>query len=277
MKCNSPVDSNSTKRLIVNADDYGWTAGISAGIRKAHSRGIVTSTTALANMPGAADELAAARRLCPQLGLGVHLNMSEGYPLLPPRYVRSLVGGDGRFHPPGRAMFAAHPEELRMELRAQIDHFSSAAGRPTHLDSHHHLTILMPRFAEVSAELACELGIPLRTISSTMARAAIDPHLAGFHDAIIQILDRLKVPRTDYCELGFDGWRANRETLAALLGNLRPGVTELVCHPGLDLKEPDPHVPPGRRRNELEVLIDPTIVDIVRKQNIELVNYTCIS
>ena len=71
------------KRLIVNADDYGRTRGVSAGIREAHLHGIVTSTTAMMNFPGVQADLARACDDCPQLGLGVHLVLTAGRPLRP--------------------------------------------------------------------------------------------------------------------------------------------------------------------------------------------------
>ena len=90
------------KRLIINADDLGWTEGVNRGIVEAHRNGIVTSTTLLAN--GIAFD--SAVRLARQenhLGVGVHLNLSDGAPILPRWEVPSLVGADGQFRGgPGR-------------------------------------------------------------------------------------------------------------------------------------------------------------------------------
>jgi predicted glycoside hydrolase/deacetylase ChbG (UPF0249 family) len=72
-----------TLRLIVNADDYGRTPGVSRGIREAHRRGIVTSTTCMMNMPAVVDDIALALEETPRLGLGVHLVLTSGRPLLP--------------------------------------------------------------------------------------------------------------------------------------------------------------------------------------------------
>ena len=72
-----------TRCLIVNADDYAMSLGVSRGILEAHARGVVTSTTALVNTPDAAADLAAARAGAPALGLGLHINLSFGRPVLP--------------------------------------------------------------------------------------------------------------------------------------------------------------------------------------------------
>ncbi len=82
-------------RLIVNADDYGLTAGVSAGIREAHQSGIVTSTTAMMNLPGVVEDLRLALETCPGLGLGAHLVLTAGGPLRPatPAVIRVGIFG----------------------------------------------------------------------------------------------------------------------------------------------------------------------------------------
>src|SRR5262245_45515696 len=85
------------RKLILNADDYGKTAGVSAGLRESHMRGIVTSTTTMMNMPDAENALREARTQCPKLGLGVHLVLTTGLPLLPAASVPSLIDDQGRF------------------------------------------------------------------------------------------------------------------------------------------------------------------------------------
>ena len=85
------------KRLIVNADDFGWTEGVNRGILEAHRNGIVTSTTVLANGAAFDAAMGLARREL-RLGVGVHLNLSDGAPILPRWEVPSL----GNVQPPPR-------------------------------------------------------------------------------------------------------------------------------------------------------------------------------
>src|ERR1700736_6567461 len=84
------------KNLIVNADDLGWTEGVNRGITEAHRNGIVTSTSLLANGPAFASGAEMARST-PGLGVGVHLNLSDGAPVAPRELVASLVNDEGRF------------------------------------------------------------------------------------------------------------------------------------------------------------------------------------
>jgi predicted glycoside hydrolase/deacetylase ChbG (UPF0249 family) len=84
-------------RLIVNSDDYGRTAAVSQGVRNAHLFGIVTSTTCMMNMPTVVDDIHTAMKEAPRLGMGVHLVLTSGQPLLPAAQVPSLVAPDGSF------------------------------------------------------------------------------------------------------------------------------------------------------------------------------------
>src|SRR5512134_2504252 len=109
-----------TRQLIVNADDFGRTRGVSAGILRAHQEGIVTSTTAMMNMSGVAADLHLAQTEAPRLGLGVHLNFTAGRPLLPPEWCASLVDEHGHFLT--QDAVAAAPERLKPdEMREELN------------------------------------------------------------------------------------------------------------------------------------------------------------
>src|SRR3970282_707715 len=78
------------KRLIINSDDYGRTPDISRGIREAHLRGVVTSTTCMMNIPTTAADIAVALEETPTLGMGVHLVLTMGRPIVPREAARSM-------------------------------------------------------------------------------------------------------------------------------------------------------------------------------------------
>jgi hopanoid biosynthesis associated protein HpnK len=150
--------------LIVNADDFGMTEGVNRGILESHQRGIVTSTTLLAT--GAAFESAvAAGREHPRLGIGVHLNLSEGLPVSPSVKIPSLVNSRGRLHlTPGKLCFAIITGRVRLadietELRAQITKVMNAGITPTHVDGHMHVHVL-PGVSKSVVKVAQEFHIP---------------------------------------------------------------------------------------------------------------------
>src|SRR5262245_8660422 len=107
--------------------------GVSRGILDAHAAGVVTSTTALVNTPWAEEPLSWAVSRAPGLGLGLHVNLSLGCPVLPAAHVPSLVGPDGRFFSGQRllqAMKQFRKADIRRELGAQLERFVALAGRP---------------------------------------------------------------------------------------------------------------------------------------------------
>src|SRR3977135_2131120 len=85
------------KRLIVNADDFGLTENVNRGILDAHREGIVPSRTLLANGMAFESAVAAGKRFH-RLGIGVHLNLSEGKPVADARHIPTLVDRGGRLH-----------------------------------------------------------------------------------------------------------------------------------------------------------------------------------
>src|SRR5262249_40178407 len=186
-----PSPSPNPSLLIVNADDYGLTTGISRAILRAHGAGIVTSTSVLAVGP-AFGETAPWLGDAPALGVGVHLAAcGEDPPLLEAREIPTLVDARGRLAPSWRgfalALWAGRvdPGDLEREFSAQIARVA-ALGRPlTHLDTHQHLHLL-PRVADVVVRLAQRAGIPaLRVPRSGLRRLAglgvrvLEPGLAA--------------------------------------------------------------------------------------------------
>jgi len=148
-----------TRRLIVNADDFGLTRGVSAGILTAHRHGIVTSTTVLVTADVDRGALAAARDA--GLGMGLHVNLTLGRPLT---NARSLVDASGRFvRDARRAAQRAAVKDVEREVGAQIDKFLTLVRRgPTHLDTHHHVGLHEPVTGVVLAA-AKRLGVPVRS------------------------------------------------------------------------------------------------------------------
>lgn len=230
------------KRLIVNADDYGRTAGVSRGIREAHLNGIVTSTTAMMNMPGVEDALREARDSCPSLGLGVHLVLTAGAPLLPADQVPSLVGEDKRF-PTVQELIPRLPSvdaaELKAEWRAQVEKFYAVVGRrPDHLDSHHHISFVSPMFLETMLDLATEYGCAVRRpLAEGLSTEEIvlpipAPLERDMVASVSQLLTDRGIPHPDHFITAFYDEGANLGSLLRILGALKEGVTEIMCHPG---------------------------------------------
>lgn len=248
----------SATRLIVNADDLGMSRGITDGIMSAHRYGFLTSASLMANMPAA--EYAVERVAeFPSLGVGVHLNICSGRPLLPPGEVRSLVGEDGRFHPPGTMVRRlcsgrARPREIRAEFAAQICWMRDHGLVPTHADSHHHMHLypgaVLPFVRALKSEGITCARAPRCTVWADGAGLSLPDRIGGPHEGP---LSRRLFVRAYRTALQFGPFRGlwmpsarlsfhsrDRHDLEALgeqwrtaLTSPQRGTFELTCHPGL--------------------------------------------
>lgn len=268
-------------RLIVNADDYARTPEVARGIRQAHRRGIVTSTTAMMNMPGAGQDLQLALGECPRLGLGVHLVLTSGRPLSGPARVPSLVDGDGDFYKlePFLARLASlRVDEVEMEWRAQVGRFRAVAGRlPDHLDSHHHSSYFTEDLFRLMLELAHEYGCPIRLAFAQGAAGMIGlpaQLAAGIAEFAPRLTAEYRPRAPDAFYAGFYDEQATHQELIEILDSLPQGSSELMCHPGyVDAALLAGSIYARQREAELEILTDPSLKDAIRARRIELISF----
>jgi hypothetical protein len=249
-----------TRRLIVNADDFGRTAGINAGTIEAHCRGIVTSATVMVLEGAAKEGVGEALAAAPRLELGLHVALTGGGP--PACLPGSLptLAPAGRLARDADALPSRLPrDEIAREIEAQISVFERIAGRlPTHLDSHHH-SARHPDVEPAFAEAARRRNLPLRA-SDAAARGRL--RAAG-----------LRTP--DHFFDAFYGEGATLVNLRALLEKLPDGTSELMCHPGY----PDEELLRGsryarEREREVAALCDPGLPDLLRRLGVELVTFS---
>ncbi|MGD1996889.1 MAG: carbohydrate deacetylase [Anaerolineae bacterium] len=279
-----------TRLLIVNADDFGRTPGVTEGVLQAHERGIVTSTTAMVNLSGAERAVQGAGERAPELGMGVHLNITAGRPILPPGEIPSLVGSDGGFYPIRRLV--ARLGELALgqvgaELMAQVERFRSWGREPTHLDSHHHVLYLSSALFRVLVGVADRYHLPIRypwprgPISRGELARLAEAHRVSSDDLPSIMADchailrqsRLRTP--DRCILSFYGPGATLEDLLGSIEGLPQGVSEMMCHPGLadaDLRGSSGYA--EERERELAILTDPQLQDVLRDEGVKLADFS---
>ncbi len=245
------------RTLIVNADDFGLTGGVSRGILEAHRRGIVTSTTVIVNRPidpALVDDLRASG-----LGVGLHLNLTLGPPVCNPRRVPSLVDAEGKFIRDAReAASRASKDEARIELGTQIDAFRQLMGRfPSHLDSHHHVGRHEP-ILELVLDFAKAIKVPVRS-----------------QDALVRAAARRLRVRTPDRFVGESGpepyWTA--EQVLAELRSLPGGVTEFMTHPGHYDEDLAGSRYGKQREAELAGLSDPRARELIEREGIRLAHF----
>ena len=283
------------KRLIVNADDFGFTRGVNAGVVRAYETGIVTSTTIMANGEAFEDAIELVRAH-PGLGVGCHLAVVGGRPVAKRSEVRSLLDGEGALPATLTQLMvklargSVSTDEIALEFRSQLQRVARAGIRPTHLDTHKH-SHTHPQVMNALARVAAEFGIkcvrnpfegvvaPAQLISLSKwaylkqyaLSAAIQPRAIQF-----KRLARAHGLRTPdrFFGVGLTGM-LDRAAIRSMMESLGEGTAELMCHPGVydDDLDRAPTRLKREREHELEALSDPSLRRLAEEQGIELITY----
>jgi chitin disaccharide deacetylase len=222
-----------SKRLIVNADDFGLTSGVNRGIIDCVERGIVTSASLMVRQRAVEQAAEYARRET-RLSVGLHLDLGE------------WVYSQGAWIQVDVAVPMHDEEAVRTEVWRQMAEFCRFVGRnPSHLDSHQHVHRDEPVRSEL-LNIGRELGIPVREFSQIR-------YCGDFYG---QDGEGHRLP--DVISVG---------GLEKILITVGEGLTELGCHPGYpqDLAS----VYREERQDEVRVLCDPAVRDLLSSLQIE--------
>jgi predicted glycoside hydrolase/deacetylase ChbG (UPF0249 family) len=251
------------RRLIINADDFGFTRDVNAGIVHAHRSGVLTSTTLMANGEAFEDAVRLAKET-PTLDIGAHLVLVQGQSLLDgqplPETPLQLLG-----------VLAKRGLNVYAELKAQIEKIRDNGLRISHLDSHKH-THLVPAVFRTVVKLADEFGIRWvrLPLDSTVRLGRLSCAVGNRYYR--RFADGKNVRMTDQ----FLGFRLTgsltEETFAEALNKLEDGTAEFMCHPGYlgdELRQARTRLKESRLL-ELEALTSPRIRQLISEQAIEL-------
>ncbi len=284
------------KRLIVNADDFGLTSGLNRAIAELHSAGVLTSATLMASAR-AADEAITIARATPTLGVGCHVVLVDGDPVLPPRDLPTLADPATKRFPPSLIAFlrwlfrdrhsaADSPasRELQAEAAAQIALLQSRGLRLTHIDTHKH-THIFPAVLRPVLRAARAAGI-------TRVRNPFEPSWSRSATTGAPLARRVEVALLRYLEPRFrrivaeEGFTTtdgaigvlatgtlDRASIASLLRATPPGTWELVTHPAYndaDLAQARTRLLASRETERAAL----TSIDL--KGEIELINFSSI-
>jgi predicted glycoside hydrolase/deacetylase ChbG (UPF0249 family) len=301
------------KRLIVNADDFGLTRGVNRAILECHQRGIVTSTTLMANSDEFEDAVASAKRLAapilrrsctgwggsdPALGIGCHVVLADGRPVLPPSEVPSLLEpGTGLFYRSIQQLAKQalghrfRAEEIEAEATAQFQKIQAAGIRISHFDAHKHAHIF-PSILKPLLRAAAVCGVPalrnpfepvfsmpipnlLRLPVRYLEVLALRAFRAKFHSMVAE-----SGLRTTDGSLGLVATGTlNVSNLSALVERMQDGLWELVSHPGYN----DAQLAAARtrllasRETEMQALTADRTREALERNGIQLISFQQLS
>lgn len=270
--------STSTKKLIINADDYGVHATVNAAVEELATAGLLGGVSVLANAE-CWEPAVSFLRQHPDVSAGIHWNLIEGRPIAAANDIRVLLGNEGLLLPRGALLlrWARYPlavtRAVEIEWRAQVERLLQAGVRLTHADSHQHLHAF-PLAFRVAVKLCQDYGIPALRLPHERNRIAARQLMATALNANLFLAHRLTARTTlrhnDHF-LGFKraGGYGRTEFLADLPG-LQAGVTELALHPSTQNFTPYPGL---RGNDEREALLSPTLHAELQRLDITLTRW----
>lgn len=271
--------SLGSRRLIVNADDFGRSHSINEAVIRAHKEGILTSASLMVNEL-AFEEAVELAKANPALGVGLHLALLCGHSTLPPQQIPGLVNDSGEFtNSPAGAGFSyffrsSLREQLRQEIHAQFQKFRQTGLPLDHVNGHLHLHLHPIVFAilmEDGAQLRIErLRLTFDPFRLNLKLASGHFFYRSLHATIYHllsararpVLQRRNIGHTSHVFGLLQNARVDETYISRLLPSLPPGDSELYSHPSLD-----------EFINEFQGLISPRVREMVQELGIKLIRY----
>jgi predicted glycoside hydrolase/deacetylase ChbG (UPF0249 family) len=290
------------RRLIINADDFGLTPGVNRGILRTHDGGVVTSTTLMANAAAFEDAAQLARAHGDRgFGIGCHLVLIDGEPLLAAEQVRSLIesnNGDGEVEfRRSLTSFAAqavrgrlNAVEIEAEAEAQFQKIQSAGIELSHFDAHKHAH-LFPSVLKPVLRAARKCGVravrnpfaPVKPLA--FAHLLRRPHLwkrysevrilRGFAQRFHELVVAEDMITTDGTFGIVVTGALDAKLFDAIIGCIPEGTWELCCHPGCNDAELERIRTRLResREQEMDVLTSAAARETIERRGVELITY----
>ncbi len=254
--------------LIVTADDFGAALAVNEAVEQAHVEGILTAASLMVSGAAVDDAVARARRL-PDLGVGLHIVLADGAPVLPPERVPALVGADGRFRESmlrTALTIAGSPAaraQLHAEIEAQFQAFAATGLPLDHVNAHKHFHLhpmiasailaIGPRYGMKAMRAPVEPGTTpaLRWWAGLLGGRARARGLA-VNDRVVGLA----------WSGAFDAVRMRRA-----VSEIDSGLTEIYCHPATSDTWAG-HAPGYRYRDELAALTDPAVAQALAARGV---------
>jgi len=271
--------------LVANADDFGLSAGINRGIESAYRNGILRSASLMPNGAAFHDAVGIAREN-PGLGVGIHVSLIDERCVAPVEQLRGLAAKDGSLPRSYGAFVKAFltrkfgVAEARTEIEAQVARAFAAGIAPTHIDFHQHLHML-PSVFKIVLAVAQSTGIRAVRVpldrgaqASSVARRAQNRVLFLLCDRNAKRLAKAGIRFAHQFHGLWLSGNMNETSLLATLGCLKPGVNEIMMHPGfLDAETAARYDWGYHWDDEYAALVSPSVRSFVEERGIRLASF----
>lgn len=271
------------KLLILHADDLGMSHSANRATLKAIEAGVVSSASIM--MPcGWVSEVVEWAKKHPEADFGLHLTLTSEWgtlrwrPVAPADKVKGLIDPLGyMWSSVEQVVRHASPQEVELELRAQIEMALKLGLKPTHLDSHMGTLYADPRFFEVFLKLGIEYKIPPMVFSPTPEIMLMASARGMNYKAVYQRIQQAGLPTIDahnpQYEIG-ESYDKHRARLHQYIRQLKSGVNELIVH--LGEADPEGHAITSHwqyRVDELRILMEPAFKELLQQSGVQLYTY----
>lgn len=274
----------TSKYLIINGDDFGFSASVNQAIIESHEQGILTSTSLMVSGQACTEAVNLAKNH-PDLGVGLHLVLVCGQSVLPPEKILHLVDRDGNFlDDPVKAglIYQFNREarkELALEIRAQLEKFQETGLLMSHLDGHLHLHA-HPVILGIIKDLAAEFHLKVLRLPSEELNFTLAIDRSHFWTKLIwsQVFEQLRrhgerlfentgiiIPDKVYGLLATG--KMSEDYLLQLIPKIQTEIVEIYAHPDYspltNLSGP----------MELKTLLSNQVRDRIQSCGFELINF----
>jgi len=282
--------TTKSKKLIINADDFGLHESINDSVEKAYQKGMLTSASLVANGDAFCGAVDIARR-CKGLGVGIHLALVGEKPVAPAGKISSIVNGKG-FLPDRHVQLCrdiisnkVDLSHIALETEAQILKFTGSGLVPTHVDSHQHLHLFPPIFNAINPVLERYNIRKIRKLNIPWfdyRRTSLMKVAFALFTKYSRLPENSNYRSPDYFLGFFNSGNVDTRYFEGILPKVKEGTTEIGVHPGIDneligkkygsWKERDGWG--GNWSREYKLLLCPNIREKIDMNNIALINYS---
>ena len=279
------ADESGKRYVIIHADDAGMSHSVNLATIEAMEKGCVSSASIMVPCPWF-QEIALYAKQHPEKDFGLHLTLNSEWkiyrwgPVAPRELVPSLLDKDGFLHQGVPAVAASvKAKEVEIELRAQIARARQFEVPVTHLDTHMGALVSRPDLVDVYVNLGIEFNLPVLFIRN----ADVDGRLAKEYPALAEkaaeltrALDSKRLPILDALSQFYGGntHEMRKESYLKSLRELKPGVSQIIIHCGIDNQELQAITNSSANRDgDRRIFTDPDVCAEIKKLGIEVISW----